>query len=384
MHQASGAPPSPRRIHWTVPVNYRIRAVSFATLFVSIVLHGWGKAYSPVFWILVALQLLVYPHVAFWIALHSSNPHRAEVRNLTLDCLWFGLLVAALQFPLWIAFTVYLAGTHNLTLSTGSRGLAVSQVAFFGGVVAAGSLLGWHASLATAWPATVMCLVTTTILMVAIAITGARRNQVLRETRRALRQSEQALKDQLGEIQALQSTLEQQATLDPLTGLYNRRYLETAFGRELSRCKREQTPLAVIMIDVDHFKRVNDTYGHAGGDEVLKKLATLLSECVRATDVACRYGGEEFLLLLPGMSPNMAVTRADAWRAAFARCSVPVGGAWVRATISMGISTYPQHGETADELARSADVALYRAKAAGRNQVVMYSLEEDGPGGLSS
>lgn len=375
MSQADPSTIGQQLTHWTVKSNYRLRVASFITLFVSIFLHGRDKDYSPFFWGLIALQLLVYPHFAYWLARRSSDSQQAEVRNLTVDCLMFGMLVAALQFPLWIVYTVYIASTLNITLSRGKSGLVRSQLAFFGGVLVAVAFFGWHVSPNTEWPATAVCLIASSVYMISIGIAASSRNHQLRDTREALRHGEHALKIQLAENQALQSTLEEQATIDPLTGLYNRRYLDTAIARELARCKREKLPLALIMIDVDHFKKVNDTYGHPGGDEVLKKLAALLLESIRATDVACRYGGEEFLLLLPGMSPEMAAARADKWRMAFAELIVRLDDLPMQATISLGISNYPQHGDSLTELAHCADLALYRAKNDGRNRVVVYRPE---------
>lgn len=292
-----------------------------------------------------------------------------------MDCLLFGCLAAALQFPLWIAFTVYIASTLNITMSRGLPGLVRSQLAFFSGVLVVGGLVGWHLSPATEWPATIMCLIGNTVYMVTIGMTAFGRNRQLRQTGEALRAGENTLKQQLAEIQSLQEKLQEQALRDPLTGLYNRRFLDTIVARELARCEREGLHLTVMMIDVDHFKKVNDTYGHPGGDEVLKKLALLLLDKVRVIDVACRFGGEEFLLLLPSMAPEFALVRAEQCREAFAHTKTEFDGQTIRATMSVGIAVYPQHGNTLAELTRCADLALYQAKEAGRNRVVMYTAD---------
>jgi diguanylate cyclase len=359
--------------HWTVANNYRLRAASFAIMFLSVLFHGWDKGYSPILWGLIAAQLLIYPHIVFLLARRSSNAQHAESNNLMVDCLMFGALAAALQFPLWIAFTVYTASTLNITISAGLRGLLRSQLAFFSGILVVGLSVGWHLSPGTEWPATIMCLIGNAVYMVAIGLTAFGRNRQLRQTREALRKGENTLKQQLAEIQTLQEKLQEQAVRDPLTGLYNRRFLDTIVARELARCEREGLHLTVMMIDVDHFKKVNDTYGHPGGDEVLKKLATLLLEKVRVIDVACRFGGEEFLLMLPSMSPEFAIVRAEQCREAFAQATVEFDGQTIRATMSVGIAVYPQHGDTLSELTRCADVALYQAKEAGRNRVVLYT-----------
>lgn len=364
-------------VHWTVKTNYRLRVGSFINMFASVAFHGWDKGYSPAFWGFIVLQLLVYPHLAYRYASRSAHSQQAEINNLTVDCLLFGLLVAALQFPLWIAFTVFIASTLNITISRGVPGLLRSQFAFWGGALISVLLFGWHPSLQTEWPATLMCLIGNVVYMAAIGIAAYSRNQQLRETREALRAGEQTLKQQLTEIQALQDQLKEQAVRDPLTGLYNRRFLDSIVGRELARAEREGLSMTVMMIDVDHFKKVNDRYGHPGGDEVLRKLAALLLEKIRVIDVPCRYGGEEFLLLLPSMTQEFAVVRAEQCRKAFAELEVYSGGACIQATVSMGIACYPQHGETFAELTRCADVALYRAKQEGRNRVVLYQPDMD-------
>lgn len=362
-------------VHWTVKNNYRLRAGSFAIMFSSILLHGWDKGYSPLLWVFITLQLLIYPHLMFLRARFATNSQQAEVNNLVVDSLLFGVLVATLKFPLWISFTVYLASTMNITISRGVKGTLLAHLAFFGGALFSIIILGLHWSPETGWPATFMCLFGNTVYMVSIGLAAFGRNQQLRKTREALRLGEQTLRQQLDEIQTLQVKLQDQATRDPLTGLYNRRFLDTIVGRELARCRRESEHLVVMMIDIDHFKKVNDTYGHPGGDEVLKGLAALLHRELRTTDVACRYGGEEFLLLLPGMPPDISLVRANQWRNAFAEMTVTLEGIAVKATLSIGIAIYPTDGESIIELTQCADLALYRAKEEGRNRAVLYRAE---------
>jgi diguanylate cyclase len=373
MNLSAPASVSNTPVHWTVKTNYRLRTGSFAIMFTSIVLHGWDRDYGPLFWSLIALHLLVYPHLAFQHARRAADTQQAEVNNLALDSFLFGLLVAALAFPLWITFTVYIASTLNITISRGARGMLLSQAGFCGGMLLSIGLFGWQLSPATGWPATVMCLAGNTVYMLLIGLAAFDRNQQLRKTREALRLGEQTLKQQLDEIRSLQEKLQDQASRDPLTGLYNRRFLDLIADREIARCLREDKPLTVMMIDVDHFKKVNDTYGHPGGDEVLKNLAGLLIGKVRTTDVPCRYGGEEFLLLLPGMPPDIAMARAELWRTTFADMSSMSDGRAIKATLSIGVAIYPAHGASITELIHSADLALYRAKETGRNRVVVAS-----------
>src|SRR5262249_17910494 len=132
------------------------------------------------------------------------------------------------------------------------------------------------------------------------------------------------------------------------------------------------------MLDVDHFKQFNDTHGHDAGDAVLREVAQVLKRHTRTEDITCRYGGEEFLMLLPGCPLEDAYQKAEAIREAIGQPRASVGGASLsRVTASLGIACYPQHGERLDELIRAADAALYKAKAAGRNQIVATSAPGD-------
>lgn len=168
----------------------------------------------------------------------------------------------------------------------------------------------------------------------------------------------------------LREALEYRSTRDPLTGLFNRRYFEETLARELSRSARHGRPLAVVMVDLDHFKRVNDTHGHAVGDLALREVAAALQRGLRSSDVAARWGGEEFLLLLPEATVPPAAYRAEQLRLAVLRMAQePDRGLPADLTISAGVAVYPLHGSDAASLLRAADAALYRAKAGGRNRV---------------
>jgi len=178
----------------------------------------------------------------------------------------------------------------------------------------------------------------------------------------------------------LRETLRQQSIRDALTGLFNRRYLEETFEREVRRAERHGEAVTVVMLDVDHFKTFNDTYGHEVGDILLRELGATLIQGVRVDDIPCRYGGEEFAILMPSVSASRAVERAEQLRVAIQNLSVRhAQGAPVRVTASLGVATYPEHGNTLQELLRAADFALYRAKHAGRNRVVM-AAEPGGTG----
>jgi diguanylate cyclase (GGDEF)-like protein len=143
--------------------------------------------------------------------------------------------------------------------------------------------------------------------------------------------------------------------------------------REVGRAKRDGFPLSVVMIDLDHFKEINDTYGHHAGDEVLKALGMLLQSRAREVDIPCRYGGEEFVLVLPRMSLEDAQRRVEQWREEFAAIATRHGEFEIRVTMSAGLAVFPDHSASADGLLQCADSALYRAKAGGRNRLEIYS-----------
>jgi diguanylate cyclase (GGDEF)-like protein len=170
----------------------------------------------------------------------------------------------------------------------------------------------------------------------------------------------------------LQESLRIQSIRDPLTGLYNRRYLEESLERELVRCGRRNLPLAVMMLDVDHFKRFNDAHGHDGGDALLTQFAAMLQAHCRGEDIACRYGGEEFTLIIPETSPDTAMARAEQIRAATENLRVAHQKSQLSpVTVSIGIASFPRDGQHGTELIRGADVALYRAKHEGRNRIAV-------------
>jgi diguanylate cyclase (GGDEF)-like protein/PAS domain S-box-containing protein len=191
----------------------------------------------------------------------------------------------------------------------------------------------------------------------------------LKQTQASLEEVNAQLRDQLAQIEHLQDQLREQAIRDPLTGLFNRRYLEETLYREISRAARDRFPLSLVLLDLDHFKAVNDTYGHAAGDRVLQALALMLMLHTRQGDIVCRYGGEEIVAVLPGAPSEVALARAEQWRAQFAQSAVEQLGQAAQTTFSAGVATFPQHGATSEAVLRAADQALYAAKAAGRNRV---------------
>ncbi len=195
-----------------------------------------------------------------------------------------------------------------------------------------------------------------------------------KQVEKKLRAANDRLQSQLIEIGTLQSELRSQAIKDPLTDLFNRRYLDETFDRELARAARESYPVCVIMLDIDHFKKVNDTYGHEAGDFILKALAKTLSARNRRGDFVCRFGGEEFVVVMPNLAVDTAYKRAEDLRTALNSLYVPYGRFNLTITISMGIASYPANGENRESVLRAADRAMYAAKKAGRDHILTYDV----------
>ena len=369
-----GQHPTTPKMHWVVRMNYRARSTTWAMIFAAMALHLANQVHSPWTMAWMAAQFLLYPHAVYQVAKRANNPLAAEIRNMLLDAFAFGLWSAILEFPLWITYSLWTCAVMGLVAFRGLQGaLQASAAMALGGLL----VLGWSGvrfSPQTDGLVTLMCMASLALYLFFFSLTANRRVVALRAIRQQLIQSETALQQQLHEVQSLQSLLTQQVNCDPLTGLYNRRYLTETMGRELARCMREGQPLCVLMIDIDHFKRVNDTYGHQAGDEVLKQLGLILVHDVRGSDLACRYGGEEFLVLFPNMALAAAQARAEQYSQKVEAARFSVGASEIRMQLSIGVAGFPEHASTPEGLIQAADLALYEAKRQGRNRVVVHAL----------
>lgn len=178
----------------------------------------------------------------------------------------------------------------------------------------------------------------------------------------------------------LRGTLREQSARDSLTGLFNRRYMEESLDREIRRAAREGYGIGVLMADLDHFKELNDAFGHSAGDEILRRVGRSITAAVRGEDIACRFGGEEFVVILPKASVDDSRRRAEALREGIkilqADQPTPL---YPTSTMSVGVAAYPEHGTSVGQLILAADSALYRAKAAGRDRVAVAGGSEDRP-----
>lgn len=177
-------------------------------------------------------------------------------------------------------------------------------------------------------------------------------------------------------IYRLNRKIKEQAIRDPITGLYNRYYLNEILPSEIAGAARESYFISLIILDLDYFKNVNDTYGHAGGDIVLKTIATILKNTLRSSDFVFRFGGEEFLIVMPKTNYDQALKRIDECRQKIQTTPIVYNNHMIYITISGGVATYDLHGKTQDEVIKAADDALYVSKAHGRNQITLAAFKE--------
>ena len=190
-----------------------------------------------------------------------------------------------------------------------------------------------------------------------------------------LENSNALLKSKIDEITLLQSTLWEQATQDPLTQLFNRRYFNEIANKEIIKTARNKKPMALLLLDADYFKKINDNFGHAMGDKVLVKFAQIMMDECRRTDIVCRYGGEEFVILMPEASQDIAVGRAEEIRENYQKEITKILNNI--STVSIGIAMWNNNLVDLEGLTKAADQAMYQAKNNGRNQVVVYSEESN-------
>ena len=188
-----------------------------------------------------------------------------------------------------------------------------------------------------------------------------------------LKNTNKILMAKILEVEFLQEKLQEQAIRDPLTGVFNRRFLAESLDKEVSKAERENTPVSIIMMDVDFFKNFNDTYGHKCGDIVLQDLANFLTENSRQGDIVCRYGGEEFVILMPNATLHDAYERAETWRQnLFCQSPFNMTASALSISFSAGVASFPLHGASGESILYAADHALYLSKNEGRNRVTLY------------
>ncbi|HVY08133.1 MAG TPA: diguanylate cyclase [Burkholderiales bacterium] len=304
----------------------------------------------PMLWVALALDAFVWPHVAYRLASRSGNPYRAEQRNLMADSASGGFWIAAMGFNLVPSAVLFSMLAMDKVGVGGPKFLWRCLV--LQGIVAAvtAAAFGFESHLESNFAAMVASLPLLMAYPIVVAITSYR-------LARRVRQQNQML-----------ATL---SSMDGLTGLLNRMHWEKAVAGEFARCKRTGSKSAVMMIDIDHFKAVNDEHGHLAGDEVIRSVAQILCGAMRKYDVAARYGGEEFGVVLSGSDIEEGRTIAERIRNLIGN-TVLEARHDIRATVSIGVASFDPADADHASWIRRADEALYRAKAAGRNRTVSH------------
>jgi diguanylate cyclase (GGDEF)-like protein len=365
---APGSPP----VHWAVRMNHRNRTGCslIVLVLVGLQLHALQASLWP--WLMAFLYFLLYPQLVYRVALRVREPLHVETWGMRIDALVLGLWTGLVQVPLWMAVALWVSATLHPVVFRGPRGFAESA-----GLLAAGTVFGIVANggqvqLETNPAVTVVSIAFLAVYLLILTFDAYGRAATLAEVRRKLRNSEQSLQQRLVEIEYLQTQLREQANRDPLTGVYNRRYLDATLGRELAQARRGGKDLSLLLLDIDHFKRINDDFGHPAGDEVLRHSGTLLQTLSRQSDLVCRYGGEEFLLLLPDTGPAGAREQAEKIRRTLQSRPVAFENQAIDVRASIGVATLNPDLDTPETLIGRADRALYAAKNAGRNQVMVH------------
>ena len=358
--------PSARRdVHWTVHMNWRNRSLFYVLLLMALGSHLLTIGASAAGWAALAFNYVAYPHLAYWRARRARDQRLAEMHNMDADIVMAGAWIASLGAPLWISFILCASGCINMVVFHGARGGLRLMLSLAVGMALAALVvpLAWRPE--TDLRTSVLCMMALLLYLFAFARDGYDRAM-------SQSQANSRLRKQYDEIQSLQAQLREQALRDPLTGLFNRRQLDATLGPAMQLCREQGACLSVLIVDIDHFKRINDTHGHAAGDAVLQSVAQLLLRHMRPQDMAYRIGGEEFLLVLGGTPLDTAVERAHMLREAVEVLRVRTGSGELSVTLSCGAAAFPLHAQEPQDLLDCADQALYEAKKGGRNRVVTH------------
>jgi diguanylate cyclase len=341
----------------------RTLGLGLGALAVAGVFHQNGV--GPLTWALLLFNGFLWPHLARLISSYSDDPQQAEMRNLLVDSAMGGLWVVLMQFNL-LTSVLLLTMLAIDKISVGGwrflrRSMAVGAAAGALALAACVLLGDWAWRLDSTMPAVISALPMLAIYPLVISTsTHALASQVRRQNRE----------------------LERRAAIDPATGLLNRPNWERAVVRELALAQRHGRPASLLMIDIDRFKEINDGYGHPAGDEVIRATARTIMACIRDGDVACRYGGDEFGILLANAGVQAALATAERLRARVA-ATVFAGESGPSCTLSVGVAVASVDVPDARTWIERADAALYQAKTAGRDRVWRASEGVAEPG-LSS
>jgi diguanylate cyclase len=330
----------------------RIIGLGLGAVMVAGVLHQIG---APMWvWLLLAANSVVWPHAAYFLAKRSANPYIAEHRNLLLDSGSGGFWVVAIGFNLLpSALMLTMFSMSNIAIG-GSRLFVRGAVAHLVGALVAWPVLGGHVELASSLSVIFASLPFLVTYPVIIGVISYRLSLQLSQEKRKMELLSQR---------------------DTLSGLASRGYWEIRLDDEFRRWERHGRMAALLLVDIDHFKRINDTHGHVFGDQVIRSMGEVLSKQARREDIVGRYGGDEFGLILAECSAENAIRVAQRIQRSLASVSIP-GGLDLNLTVSIGVATLsPQISAPLDWLNR-ADKALYHAKESGRNCI--RAFDDDG------
>jgi len=340
----------PRRVY-----PLRALGMGLAGLVVGVVL--WERNGGLAAWLCMAAISFVWPHVAHLLSRRSADPYRAEIRNLLVDSALAVVLVTLMHFNL-LPSVLLVTLTMVDKITTGIRGLwARSLPGMAGAAVAGAAFNGFQWAPETSMPVILACLPVMVLHTLSVSLVS------YRLIRRVSRQNQ--LLDELRRI-------------DALTGLYDRGHWQEQAEATLRRHHATDEPACLVMLDIDHFKQINDQHGHTVGDEVLRALARIVLSNVRATDCAGRYGGDEFAIVLRGMHLDGATAVAHRIREQVQALQLhDMPG--LQFTTSMGVATADHRHSSLRAWTNAADAELYQAKAAGRNRVSASSMPDMAP-----
>jgi len=337
----------PRRVYPARVIGVGLGFISVAGVFVSAGAPPWV-------WLLLTLNGFVWPHIAFVSARHAADPSRAERHNLMIDALAGGFWVALMQFNMLpSALLLAMLSMDNMALG-GMRLFLRGLLAHLTGIATGVLLAGWAPAPVTNAREILFCL---PFLLIYPQLVGNITFQLAQR------------------LDAEKRSLLQRTRIDALTGLWNRGYWQERALAELSRSQRQGAPAVLVIADIDHFKNINDHFGHGVGDQVLRRLSALLQKEVRISDFLCRYGGEEFAMVLPDTDNTGALAVIERLRETIMRCDLGPDYPG-RVTVSFGLA---QLGPAIADLPawiEAADTALYQAKQAGRNRSVVYGSQD--------
>ena len=301
-------------------------------------------------WACLAIYVVGWPQLALWLTCHSREPRAAETRNFMIDSAFGGAWIAAMGFNLVPSALIASVLAVDKINMGGWRLLRRCLAAQILSLLTVGALLGFEVALDTS---TTVVLWSMPLILLYPLATSAATYQLSRKVRKQNQQ------------------LERLNRIDVLTGLPNRRHWEEVAAAELARYLRVRRPASVMLIDVDNFKQVNDRFGHAVGDEVLRCLAQALRASIREIDTAVRHGGDEFAVLLAETDPRGALAAAERVRSSFTGMCGQISAS-VECTLSIGVADAGPGITSVDDWVRRADAAMYRAKSAGRDQVEAF------------